>query len=425
MIWGKTHNFWKHPLGQIDYKLQGRAKTKPLPGSGFFRVVTEHLAQVMKSWSKHTIYAMRSNTTYWPSQAHCSLANKVAAMFPAPRWSTCLYAEGYSFGMGLGTQVFVTMWPQYQHEFQSLYPAPLPYHHDHHYIDYIHCCAIPFQLYLNVQPLDRPSGQRLRKAQISGRWALAFFRTKSAASSEKQVGSSKMDNEWVVSTVLVFSCIYWFLHLFNSISVSCLPIYLSVHSTDLLVCLSIYLIIYCISMRFWCIHQFICLNIHFWHRFVDRERERRGENRISYVKMPSSVSARSDRQTHLVEDLPCKMLHTKEADWQVMGWSEVEGPTYWQQINGEVYKYPMRPMILTVFDQSQLVQDLIDHLPDHQRNVTAITITNLHHTSQKPCICWTPVFANLTSSNSQSLSCDTLPSNHHWRGNHPNWKCGP
>ena len=92
-----------------------------------------------------------------------------------------------------------------------------------------------------------------------------------------------------------------------------------------------------------------------------------------------------------------------------MGWSEVEGPTYWQQINGEVYKYPMRPMILTVFDQSQLVQDLIDHLPDHQRNVTAITITNLHHTSQKPCICWTPVFANLTSSNSQSLSCDTLP----------------
>ena len=192
-------------------------------------------------------------------------------------------------------------------------PSSLPYHHDHHYIDYIHCCAIPFQLYLNVQPLDRPSGQRLRKAQISGRWALAFFRTKSAASSEKQVGSSKMDNEWVVSTVLVFSCIYWFLHLFNSISVSCLPIYLSVHSTDLLVCLSIYLIIYCISMRFWCIHQFICLNIHFWHRFVDRERERRGENRISYVKMPSSVSARSDRQTHLVEDLPCKMLHTKEA----------------------------------------------------------------------------------------------------------------
>lgn len=33
----------------------------------------------------------------------------------------------------------------------------------------------------------------------------------------------------------------------------------------------------------------------------------------------------------------------------------------------------------------------------------------LHHTPQKPWNCWTPVFANLTSSNSQSLSCDSLP----------------
>ena len=125
--------------------------------------------------------------------------------------------------------------------------------------------------------------------------------------------------KWVISTVLFFSCIYWFLRLFNSISVSCLPIYLFVHSIPyLLVCLSIYLIIYCISMRFLCIHQFICLNIHLLHIFVDREREREGRKRsfmsrcVANLRVPTLPSS-NGRSDHLVEDLPCKMLHTKEA----------------------------------------------------------------------------------------------------------------
>ena len=160
------------PLGQIDLNARSR-KNEALPGSGFFRVVTQHLAGVMKSWSKHTIYAMLSNTTYWPSQAHCSLANKVAAMFPAPsevrvymRKATHLawdWVHKCCYNVtAISTWISISI------------PSSLPYHHDHHYIDYIYRYVIPFQFNYTwmfnrwTVPLGSASGKH--RYQGGGRW---------------------------------------------------------------------------------------------------------------------------------------------------------------------------------------------------------------------------------------------------------------
>ena len=91
----------------------------------------------------------------------------------------------------------------------------------------------------------------------------------------------------------------FFVYLILFLCLVYLSTYLFIQFLYLLVCLSIYLIIHCISKRFWCIHQFICLNIHLLHRFVDRE--------------SSAILRFGPVANHLVEDLPCKMLHTKEA----------------------------------------------------------------------------------------------------------------
>lgn len=96
-------------------------------------------------------------------------------------------------------------------------------------------------------------------------------------------------------------------------------------------------------MRFLCIHQFICLNIHLLHRFVDRERGRRGST-LSYVKMrcklESSDSAILQRQVRPPRRRPAlQNASHQRGDWpgaqnEVME-SDVEGQNTATD-NGEV-----------------------------------------------------------------------------------------
>ena len=98
---------------------------------------------------------------------------------PCTEWSTSLYAEGYSFGMGLGTQVlaFCKIESCYNVTVISTWisisiPSPLPYHHDHHYIDYIHRYVIRFNSTSMFNrwtvPLGSASGKH--RYQGGGRW---------------------------------------------------------------------------------------------------------------------------------------------------------------------------------------------------------------------------------------------------------------
>lgn len=231
---------------------------------------------------------------------------------------------------GTGYTSVVTMWPQYQHELQSLYAALFHTIMILHWLHTSLCNPVSITLECStVGPSLWAAPQESTDIRAVGAGILPHEVCRLFRETSRFL---KNGWKWVISTVLFFSCIYRFLRLCNSISVSCLPIYLFVHSIPyLLVCLSIYLIIYCISMRFLCIRQFICLNIHLLHRFVDREREREGGTRslmsrcVANLRVPTlpknlwslrsrNHSASSNgRSDHLVEDLPCKMLHTKEA----------------------------------------------------------------------------------------------------------------